>query len=119
MLRRAFVLISVVGVIAGCSVEEPIQAASPSQFRVSRVDVTLARPDLIEKSLSRWDIGVSKEQLVTDVRSALERQAIPVSRNGSRPVRLEMVVTGMNLDSAIPEIIKPVFVGIASQCLAV
>lgn len=115
MLRREFILFAAVAAIAGCSVEEPIQAANPSQLKVRKVDVTLARPDLIEKSLSNWDIGVSKEQLVADVRSAIERETIAVSSKGSRPVVLEMSITGMNLDSAIPEIIKPVFVGISSQ----
>lgn len=114
MHRREVLILGAGLVLSGCVAEPAVQAANASELQVTSVGVALASPASIEEQLERWNIGVTKERLITDTRMALQRELALVSRNGKRQVSASFTLTEIKLDSAIPGLIKPVFVGLFS-----
>lgn len=111
MHRRELLFLGATLALAGCVAEPPIEAVNPAEMRVTGVDVSLSNPDAIARQLERWKIGVTAERLVTDARGALQQEMLAKTSAGSRPVAASFAIGTIKLDSSIPGLIKPVFVG--------
>ncbi len=106
MLRRPFNLILVASLLFGCQMTEPVVSADSSTFSVTSVKVALADPVSIDKRLARWDIGVTSERFVEDVRLATSQALRSPPEGGGRPVAVKLTLIDLTLDSTIPGLLQ-------------